>query len=145
MYPSEVRQQILTSQQALFAELEALEALAQAPCPVTAEQLQARSAALVPKLIAHMKLDDSILAPALEDTDAWRAFRLSRLQEHHEHQAEGIVQIVRQLTNPTSDEQLCAVILRVAAAVRADFEEEQRLMLSPDVLRDDLVTVAAGA
>lgn len=145
MYPSEIRQQILNSQQEILTELSALEALAQPPCTASDEDLQARSAALVPKLLAHMKLDDAILAPALEDTDAWRTFRLRRLQQHHEHQTEGILQIVQQLTSPSSDDTLCAVIQRVVNAVRADFAEEATLMLSPEVLKDDLVTVSAGA
>ncbi|MFT4979862.1 MAG: hypothetical protein ACI8S6_005774 [Myxococcota bacterium] len=146
MYPSEARQKILDSQRGIIERLDALEGLASAPCPVTEEKLRVESAALVPALLAHIHLDDTILVPVLADTDAWRALRVRRLEAHHDSQRASIIQLIEQLSSSDANtEQLCAVVRDIVAALRADFAEEASLMLSPEVLRDDLVNVAAGA
>jgi len=146
MYPSQIRQEILRSQRSILQRFEVLEALASAPCPVTAEALRTRSAELVPQLIAHIQLDDTLLAPALADTDAWRAFRIERLEAHHDHQREGILQLITQLTDESADaEGLCQLIRSLAATLKRDFDEEARLMLSSDVLRDDVISLGVGA
>ncbi|MEL6346465.1 MAG: hypothetical protein AAFV53_25365, partial [Myxococcota bacterium] len=96
--------------------------------------------ALCDRVEAHIRLDDAILAPELEMTDAWRTLRLCRLALHHKRQRAAMERIRR-----ADAAGLSQAIAELAEALRDDFAEETRLMLNPDVLRDDLVTIAPSA
>ena len=140
MYPSEVRAQILADQKRLRERLELLD---QHLRNDNLSALRAACAGLRDHLQRHIQLDDTLLKPELADTDAWSAFRVERLEAHHDRQQKDL-DAIRSfcLSETASDEEVRALARRVLDHLRADFREQERLMLSEEVLRDDLVNVS---
>jgi iron-sulfur cluster repair protein YtfE (RIC family) len=85
---------------------------------------------------AHNKYEEQLLRPLLLDADAFAEVRIDRMIEDHdgEHRT-----MTAQLdTTETS------ALRDVVESLRAHLEAEERYMLSPRVLRDDIVVLESG-
>ena len=145
MLPSQVRRTILEDHEHLRGELVALESLAKVLAAGHREPLATALSALQAmkqRFFDHLDLEEAILIPALRDADSWGPERADLvLREHTEQRAE-FEQLVVQLALPGIAAE--AVGRRIATwigALRADMDHEDTAVLSPDLLRDDVVSI----
>lgn len=145
MYPSEVLKRIKADQEEIERALTKIEALLSTSGAEAVQALRTACVGLVPKLVEHILLDDTLLAPALAETDAWRELRAQRLEEHHEHQRADINLIVQRISRTdTSEHEVRAIARGIVAQLRKDFAEQADLMVNKEVLRDDVINAAPG-
>jgi iron-sulfur cluster repair protein YtfE (RIC family) len=103
------------------------------------------------RLAEHVDLEDALLAPTLRAADAWGDQRASALIEHHRDQRRDIAALLVALTELsthhdawTGVELLCTV-RAFAADLERDMRHEECELLDPDLLRDDVVSIAPEA
>jgi iron-sulfur cluster repair protein YtfE (RIC family) len=145
MLPSQVRRTILDDHEHLRAALVALEKLAQALTEGDHEPLAQALAALramKQRFFDHLDLEEAIMVPALRDADAWGPDRAELvLNEHREQRAE-LEALVQELGRAgTAPPVVGQRILSWIEALRADMVHEESAVLSPDLLRDDVISI----
>lgn len=145
MDPSEVRARVLADHETIRGVLDRLAALAlQAPDdPEVAATLRAELTDFLPRLEAHMDLEDRILVPALQELDAFGDVRTDMMHAHHAHYRAELDAMMRDL-EAGGVEQLVAWTDTLVTDVRAEMADEERRLLDPDLLKDDLVTSGIG-
>ncbi len=86
----------------------------------------------------HNESEEALLEPMLSATDAWGPQRIARMVEEHvgEHAA-----FRQALSAPVAD--LVPRLAELAEELEAHMLAEERTFLSPQVLRDDLVTLGS--
>ena len=93
-------------------------------------------------LARHMRWEDRHLGPALLDADAWGEERLARLRGDHREQREILAHSLERLRDSNRPGVLVTSDLRdLILMLRDDMEEEERDLLDPRVLRDDVVAI----
>ncbi len=145
MLPSQVRRTILDDHAYLRGALDALEALAEALLGGDSEPLAPALAGLhemKQRFFDHLDLEEAIMVPALRDADAWGPERAQLvLDEHFEQRAE-LEAMVKELEGEgVRPEVVGERILAWIEALRVDMEHEERAVLSPDLLRDDVISI----
>lgn len=145
MQPSEVRQRALSDHAALRAALEEVEALSSKVLNGARDlrlQLRDRSEALFDLLWSHLTWEDAHLAPALRDADAWGDAREARMQQVHGEQKQVLGYVLERLRDAERPISLLAQnLIDFAAMLRDQMAEEERTLLDPNVLRDDVICV----
>lgn len=143
MEPSQIRERILSEHRALGVRLDRLEALARGvergrtPLDVLRDEV----ADLLVALREHMNVEDELLAPALLDADAWGDVRSAQLVEHHELQRAELDRLLQELRSPDQSRAACAeLVLGLIDDLRLDIRREEKELLDPSVLRDDIIT-----
>jgi hypothetical protein len=144
--PSQVRRVILTEHRHLRVMLKALEASAEAVLDDASSghwlEMRVRARDLLSRMSKHIELENAILAPALRDNDPYYGpVRARNLIEEHAAQ-QGQLEASAMLLDDRcqSLETLARSLIELVATVRADMEEEERLLLNNDLLSDDIVT-----
>ena len=145
MNPSHVRTRILEEHEVLRLHLRKLEEAVDAMLVddahlVTVSRLARK---LLVDLTSHTELEDAILAPALLEIDAWGPVRVGALLEHHERQrqqARELSEVYESTDSPLSIAHLTCALVR---DLQEDMQHEEQEILNADLLRDDLVSVAA--
>ena len=140
---SKVRRIILVEHEGLRIGLRALEgpldqvAMGEVSALKTAqEQVQA----LLQTFIRHVEHEERILRPILETVDAWGAARVKSMDEEHAEQRKVVSRLAE--LDPISDPAAWARQVRTfGAELLRDMADEEKTCLSPDVLRDDIVSV----
>ena len=95
------------------------------------------------ELVRHNAEEERELHAILPTIDAWGAIRDKLMDERHvaEHEAlVGAIQVARAQAGPAA----AAAAIGVVTKLLAHMEKEERELLHPDVLRDDLVTSGVG-
>jgi hemerythrin-like domain-containing protein len=108
--------------------------------PGSVGRLRATLRTLCDTFLRHLSHEEMVLRPLLAEVDAWGPARVEAMDE--EHQAQRIA--ISSLTRLTLEQDLDATVQRVEEIVRrlrADMDGEERLGLSPDVLRDDIIVI----
>ena len=145
--PSEVRARVLDEHvqiRALLAELESLARRALDGDAHGGARLRATAIELYSTLDAHMSLEDALLYPAICDADAWGHVRGERMKEDHVRQRA----VLRQLAEFESCGDIVALVetmRRLATDIRDDMCSEERELLNPDLLRDDVISIAQNS
>jgi hypothetical protein len=143
MDPSYVRKRILQEHRGLRAELreleDAVDAMSRDPSQVNAVGQRARE--LLAHLVTHTQLEDSILAPALRDIDAWGPVRASMLLDHHSEQRAQLREIVESYATIGDPERIARMTLTWMREVRADMAHEESDLLTTTLLRDDPIAI----
>ncbi len=145
MHPSEIRCRILLDHQTLRGVLLSLERLGQqvsaghthlvGPLRLEGEELLAR-------LLTHMKWEDVHLRPALLAADAWGEARAERLDRDHREQRALLEHSLSRVQDTSRPAPLLARnLLDLIALLRTDMDEEERDLLDPRVVRDDVVGI----
>jgi hemerythrin-like domain-containing protein len=147
--PAETRAWILQDHQNLRVLLSQLEDVAQqvqdgdrrllGPLRLEAERFMHR-------FEDHTRWEDRYLRPALLDADAWGQERAARLDHDHTEQRkllEDSLDRLREADRPPA--QVARAVLDLIALIRTDMEEEERDLLDPRVLRDDVVAIDTEA
>jgi hemerythrin-like domain-containing protein len=147
MDPSEVRDNVLRDHVALRGMLDRIEHLAgavDAGEPWRVAELRVCAEGLLEALESHMGWEDRYLAPALRDADAWGEEREARLRRDHVEQREVLRDALERLRDTARPALLVAHnLLELVALLREDMDEEERALLGPDVLRDDVIAIDA--
>ena len=145
MHPSEVRDSVLHDHGALRVSLDRLEALARAVGGGSSDhvdELRRSGRALLASLETHMHWEDLHLGPALREADAWGEEREARLREDHREQREVLALALDALRDAERPAVLVARgLLDLIVLLREDMEDEERSLLDPNVLRDDVVSI----
>lgn len=149
MTPAETREWVLKDHRALRTVLDRLQELAQqvhdgdrrllGPLRLEAEQFLHR-------FEEHTRWEDRHLRPALVEADAWGRERAERLDRDHAEQRQLLEDSLERLHQADRPPLLVARgVLDLIALIRTDMEEEERDLLDPRVLRDDVVSIDAEA
>jgi iron-sulfur cluster repair protein YtfE (RIC family) len=147
MKPSEVRARVLDEHVQIRTMLWEVESLAgralngDARCRA---QLRAKTLELYSRLHAHMCMEDSLLYPAICDADAWGHVRGARMREDHMRQRAELSLLVNVKWSADIAE-LVRAIQRLANDVREDMCKEEEELLSPELLRDDVISIAQNS
>ncbi len=90
--------------------------------------------------LAHIAHEEEILRPALRFGDAWSAERVAHMDEEHREQRARLGAL--DVRDPAKDPAGYRAEIRAALAwILEDMGSEERELLTPELLRDDLVTV----
>ncbi len=91
-------------------------------------------------MVAHIELEDRVLAPALERIDAWGAARAERLRAEHADQLRVVRSYLAALdhlaASAPSGPVLAEVARQLVETIRKDMEVEEQTVLSPELWRD---------
>jgi hypothetical protein len=145
MKPSEVRRRVLDDHGTLRVLMDALEATARQVLAGESdllESLRLQAEALLERLERHMHWEDLHLRPALLEADAWGEARASKLDGDHREQREVLGYALASLAEGARPDGVVArSLLDLVALLRSDMDEEERLLVSRKVLRDDVVAI----
>jgi iron-sulfur cluster repair protein YtfE (RIC family) len=143
---SEVRRVVLGEHEVLRAELTALSTLineAEQQQPGAAEKLVHGWRHFARILLDHLEHEEAVLRPALEGIDAWAEVRVDHLDTDHVRQRARVAQLLQSL-EPATAASAAADLRAFLAELTADMEEEERLNLSEELLRDYAVPYSSG-
>lgn len=144
MNPSYVRTRILQEHAALRRQLTTLEASVDAMHADTSHCacVIATARQILSALVAHTQLEDSILAPALREIDAWGPVRAGLLLHHHSEQRAQLRELVDRYGAAVDPQRIARLTLAWIRDVRADMLHEETELLSAALLKDDPIAVA---
>jgi hypothetical protein len=147
MDPSQVRTRILRDHDSLRRHLSELEAECRAMLTDSTRTDCVRGLAheVLWELTQHTELEDEILAPALLEIDAWGQVRADQLLTHHRCQRERIHALADLYDAGLALTEIKLITESFIAELRDDMEHEERDLLHPDLLRDDIVMVACNS
>ena len=143
MRPSEIRQRMIRDHDALRWLCVRVEFAANrvlAGDEASEEALDVAGAELYRLLLDHLEHEERVLLPVLGDVDAWGPERVARVEAEHREQRRRLAEVFRPL-EPLTPHHRAAVVLREIAELREDMQAEERDTLSPDLLRDDVVSI----
>ena len=145
--PSEVRARVLDEHvqiRAMLAELESIAGRALDRDAHGGAQLRVKVLELYARLDAHMALEDALLYPAICDADAWGDLRGERMKEEHARQRAVLSQLAdREWRADTAT--IVDAVRRLVRDIREDMCKEEREMLNPELLRDDVISIAQNS
>jgi len=145
MTPGEVRARILADHVAIRGMLLGLERVATRVGEgelSLVDALRVDGEELLRRLLDHMRWEDLHLAPALRKADAWGAERAARLDGDHREQRQVLGHCLAAVQDRSRPATVVArTLIDLVGMLREDIEEEERLLLDPRVLRDDVVGI----
>jgi hemerythrin-like domain-containing protein len=147
MKPSEVRACVLDEHvqiRGMLAEVESIAERALAGDAQARAQLRTKALELYSRLHAHMCMEDSLLYPAICDADAWGHVRGARMREEHARQRAQLSELANVEWRNTTAE-LVEAVQRFAKDVRDDMCNEENELLNPELLRDDVISIAQNS
>lgn len=144
--PSEVRAEILAEHAKLREHVAALETIADRLTRGEVALDDAREAALAlhRELSAHVKHEEAILVPALAEADGFGPARVEELQREHVEQHEALETLVREIASAPGSAELESRVRELVRRIREDMAHEEKHHLSPNVLKDSVITGAFG-
>lgn len=147
MLPSQVRRRILDDHDHLRGALIGLERSAGDLRGGQREALAPTLSALrrlAQRFLDHLALEEEIMVPALRDADAWGPERAKLVLAEHEAQRIELAELLEALsTSNVTAEFVGQRLIAWIEALRIDMEHEETSVLHPDLLRDDVVSIAA--
>ena len=145
--PSDVRTRILAEHAVLRTLYGAIEAHARAVLEDeddAAGPLREHCRELCNTLLRHIELENTVLAPALHDIDAFGPVRADQLRAEHERQCSALTTMLVSI-DERRDRELADEVLRLLDELRTDMAYEEGTLLHPDLLRDDPVVTDTEA
>ena len=90
--------------------------------------------------LKHIAHEDVVLRPLLANLDAWARERVDHMDQEHREQREKLQALAR--LNPTADPAaFTARVHETLQWIRADMAGEEKELLTPEVMRDDIIVV----
>jgi hypothetical protein len=89
----------------------------------------------------HLTFEEKTLLPILRDDPPLGPARADRLLDEHRRQRETLATLHREACRAPDGPMLAAKLAFLTSWLLADMNEEERSLLIPDVIRDDVVTV----
>ena len=107
-------------------------------------ELRARIGTLRDEMERHLTTEEALLEPVLERIDAWGPVRLDLLRAEHAHQRAvlGLLRSDRAAALPAL--LLARRVIGLLDDIGADMDAEDRDLLDPRVLRDDVIQLDAS-
>jgi iron-sulfur cluster repair protein YtfE (RIC family) len=139
MTPNEVRERIVSE----HVQLHVLFAEVKQACREAADVRKA-ILRLVRAVESHLAMEDRLLIPALLQCDGWGSVRAERVGAEHLQQREQLASL-RQLAKHGLETQAAGAALGLIASLMDDMEAEERDLLGPDLLRDDVIAISQCA
>ena len=102
--------------------------------------LKADVAQLQTLLTEHVKDEERMLIPELREADGFGAARVDQLKKEHAEQSADLKAILDSIMGSDDRSELSRTILELIERIREDMKEEETTHLSPNVLKDDLIT-----
>lgn len=136
--PSVVRKVILEEHEQLRSKLKALQAAIESQNHSTLECLMQEFTHF---FLKHIATEERILRPVLKDVDAWGDVRVDRMNKEHAVQREE-VRVLEKLIATNRPTDYLNPVKKFIADLYCDMELEERDCLSPEVLKDDPVTIS---
>lgn len=140
---SEIRRTILGEHERLRQRITELRAALDASGAATAPVPDVVTAGLhgfISFFLAHIAHEEEILRPALRFGDAWSAERVAHMDEEHREQRARLGAL--DVRDPAKDPAGYRAEIRATLTwILEDMGSEERELLTPELLRDDLVTV----
>ncbi|MCS6911732.1 MAG: hemerythrin domain-containing protein [Myxococcales bacterium] len=142
---SQVRTQILAQHVGLRRRLAQLDELAAAVLAGQTEllmELRRQTVDLELTLLAHLAFEEKHLLPRLVGIDAWGGVRAAAMQADHARQRQVLSEAGDNATSAAQGpEALGKMVRALVADLLADMDREEKDLLSPDLLRDDIVVI----
>lgn len=146
MWPTTARKQVLRHHARLKSHLLAVAAeLAKAGPKRVPEDVHARLAAASAVLRHTHEVEDQILPPLLHEADSWGDVRTDAMTAHHEHQRSTFAALEVAVRGGGSADDIFDATHGLVSELLRDLATEEAVVLSPDVLRDDVVAIDAAA
>ena len=140
--PAQVRERVLSDHARLRGILDRVELQAGGGEASNPSELREAGEELHRVLARHMLWEDHYLAPALRNADAWGEERVARLRKDHLEQRAILADNLDRLRDEARPDELLMRDLRdLVLLLRDDMEQEERDLLDPSVLRDDVVAI----
>jgi hypothetical protein len=92
----------------------------------------------------HLATEEALLGPVLERIDAWGPVRLDLLRAEHAHQRAVLSVLRSDRAAAVPPLTLARRLLGLLDDIIADMDAEDRDLLDPRVLRDDLIQLDAS-
>lgn len=106
------------------------------------ETLVGAALSLVEEMRKHLALEDRMLCPALESADAWGPVRRERVEQAHRHVRDELDALAERLRAARElDPDISATVEGLVNELFAELGREEREVLDPDTLRDDVITI----
>ena len=141
LMPSEVRRKVLSQHreiEQMLAELEAGVAHL-GDGKVDADQVKRAAYALRGILELHMSFEETYMVPAINEADGFGPERVRHLHAEHAEQRQELDQLVDQIREASSHDDLTASVVKLAEMLRTDIEEEEREYVNDRLLRDNII------
>lgn len=106
--------------------------------------LRMRISVLRDDLEQHLVSEETLLAPVLERIDAWGPIRLDLMRAEHAHQRAVLSLLRSDRASAMPPLELARRVLGLLADIMADMDAEDRDLLDPRVLRDDIIQLDAS-
>jgi hypothetical protein len=136
---SQIRSAILEEHEQLRARMKELEASLDGPSGMTSSFPVALKAFLV-EFLKHIAHEDELLRPVLVQVDAWARQRVESLDREHQDQRRKLTELAQM--DPSSDPSAFAARAReVLEWIRVDMAGEEKTLLTPELLRDDIIVI----
>jgi iron-sulfur cluster repair protein YtfE (RIC family) len=100
--------------------------------------------ALVAEMQAHMATEETLLGPILERIDAWGPVRLDLMRAEHAHQRGVMAFLTSRAADALTPQELAKRTLMLLDDILADMDAEDRDILDPKVLQDDVIQLDAS-
>jgi iron-sulfur cluster repair protein YtfE (RIC family) len=141
---SEIRQAILGEHEQLRARMRELQAaLEGAGATATAgvpPVLPGALHAFLQEFLKHIDHEEAILRPVLAHVDAWARHRVESMDSEHAEQRARLTALARM--DPASDPRsFVSGVRETLEWIRQDMAGEEKTMLSPELLRDDIIVI----
>lgn len=89
----------------------------------------------------HLKFEESVLVPLFRDDLPLGPERADRLVDEHLRQREMLATLHKEASRHPELPTLAVKLAALASWLLADMEEEERALLNPDTLRDDVIVI----
>ncbi len=108
------------------------------------EELRNQVGALRTQMEDHLATEEALLGPVLERIDAWGPVRLDLMRAEHEHQRAVLAVLRSDRAAGLAPELLARRTLGLLDDILTDMDAEDRDLLDPKVLRDDVIQLDAS-
>lgn len=105
------------------------------------DALRAALRALDQAVVEHNRHEERALRNIIGTIDAWGGIRQALMNERHESEHATLLQSLRECSSVADSADAGARAKRLLGLVLEHMDREEREILSPDVLRDDIVTM----
>lgn len=140
--PSQIRERVLAQHDLLRLRLQSLnQGVDQLRAgKLTVDELRIRAWETLALLRAHVKDEEHWLLPALKEADGFGPARVQALQDEHAAQATEMAETLEALREAKEPEELAIGVEALVQRILDDMDEEESTYLSPNLLKDDLIT-----
>ena len=135
---SDIRKTILGEHEALRARMKELQQALEADPRDLSPAVKGAFSAFLEAFLRHIAHEEAILRPVLATIDAWAEKRVESMDAEHAEQRQKLLELSR--LDPAADPPGFAARVRETLEwIRLDMAGEEKTVLSPDLLRDDII------